>query len=124
MSEATSVEALAPSGSPIGDGLRLVRGYARSHWRPFTIASVGSVVYAAGTVGSAFGLGWAVDEALVPHFQGADSRHWAAVAILVGIMVIRTVGVVARRYYAGMTTARCRMGLQPVSYTHLRAHET
>ncbi|MGZ0218671.1 MAG: ABC transporter ATP-binding protein [Acidimicrobiales bacterium] len=112
MSEATSVEALAPSGSPIGDGLRLVRGYARSNWRPFTIASVGSVIYAAGTVGSAFGLGWAVDEALVPHFQGADSRHWAAVAILVGIMVIRTVGVVARRYYAGMTTARCRMGLQ------------
>ena len=112
MSEATPVDALTPSGSPIGDGLRLVSGYARSNWRPFTIASVGSVIYAAGTVGSAFGLGWAVDEALVPHFQGADSRHWAAVVILVGIMVVRTVGVVARRYYAGMTTARCRMDLQ------------
>ncbi len=112
MSEATSLDARPSGGSPIGDGLRLVSGYARANWRPFTIASVGSVVYAAGTVGSAFGLGWAVDEALVPHFEGADSRHWAAVAILVGIMVIRTVGVVARRYYAGMTAALCRTGLQ------------
>lgn len=112
MSDATSPDTRPPGGSPIGDGLRLVSGYARENWRPFTVASVGSVVYAAGTVGSAFGLGWAVDEALVPHFEGADSRHWAAVAILVGIMVIRTVGVVARRYYAGMTAARCRTTLQ------------
>lgn len=112
MSDATSFDARPSGGSPIGDGLRLVSGYARANWRPFTVASIGSVIYAAGTVASAFGLGWAVDEALVPHFEGADSRHWAAVALLAGIMVVRTVGVVARRYFAGMTAARCKTDLQ------------
>jgi len=108
MSDVTPLDARPSGGSPIGAGLRLVSGYARAEWRTFTIASIGSVVYAAGTVGSAFGLGWAVDEALVPHFDGADSRHWAAVALLIGIMIVRTVGVVARRYYAGMTASRTR----------------
>ncbi|MEO0495674.1 MAG: ABC transporter ATP-binding protein, partial [Actinomycetota bacterium] len=99
-------------GSPIADGFRLVGGYVRAHWRPFTIASVSSVVYAAGTVGSAFALGFAVDEALVPHFDGADSRHWAAGALLIGIMILRSVGVICRRYWAGMTSARNKADLQ------------
>ena len=99
-------------GSPLTDGLRLVGAYARAHRRPFTISTIGSVVYAAGTVGSAFALGWAVDEALVPHFDGADSRHWAAVALLVGVMVLRSAGVITRRYFAGMYSSANKADLQ------------
>ncbi|MEM9467185.1 MAG: ABC transporter ATP-binding protein [Actinomycetota bacterium] len=99
-------------GSPLTDGLRLVGSYARAHRRPFTVSTVGSVVYAAGTVGSAFALGWAVDEALVPHFDGADSRHWAAVALLIGVMILRSVGVITRRYFAGMYSSANRADLQ------------
>lgn len=99
-------------GSPLTDGLRLVAAYARAHRRPFTISTIGSIVYAAGTVGSAFALGWAVDEALVPHFEGADSRHWAAVALLVGVMVLRSGGVITRRYFAGMASSANKADLQ------------
>ena len=99
-------------GTPLTDGLRLVGSYARAHRRPFTISTIGSVVYAAGTVGSAFALGWAVDEALVPHFDGADSRHWAAVAMLIGVMVLRSAGVITRRYFAGMYSSANKADLQ------------
>ncbi|MEM8705580.1 MAG: ABC transporter ATP-binding protein [Actinomycetota bacterium] len=100
------------AGSPIADGFRLVAGYVRAHGKPFTVASISSVVYAAGTVGSAFALGFAVDEALVPHFRGADSRHWAAAAFLIGVMVLRSVGVICRRYWAGKTSALSKADLQ------------
>ncbi|MEM9517833.1 MAG: ABC transporter ATP-binding protein [Actinomycetota bacterium] len=99
-------------GSPLTDGIRLVAAYARAHRRPFTISTIGSVVYAAGTVGSAIALGWAVDEALVPHFDGMDSRHWAAFALLFGVMVVRSVGVIARRYFAGMASGANKADLQ------------
>ena len=99
-------------GSPLTDGLRLVGAYARAHRRPFTISTIGSIVYAAGTVGSAFALGWAVDEALVPHFDGVDSRHWAAVALLIGVMVLRSAGVITRRYFAGMYSSANKADLQ------------
>jgi len=79
---------------------------------PFSIATVASVIYAAGSVGAAFALGWATDEVLVPLYDGAPTRHWAAVALLIGIMVVRSVGVIARRYFAGMTAARARRDLQ------------
>ena len=100
------------TGTPLTDGLRLVGAYARAHARPFAISTFGSVVYAAGTVGSAFALGWAVDEALVPHFDGLDSRHWAAALLLIGVMVIRSVGVIARRYYAGVHSMSNKADLQ------------
>ncbi len=98
--------------APIADGLRLVRGYARAYPRPLWIAVTGSVFYAAGSVASAVALGWATDEVLVPLNEGAPAREWAAVALLVGVMVFRSAGVIVRRYFAGMTAARARAGLQ------------
>lgn len=100
------------TGSPLTDGLRLIGQYARAHLGAFVTSSTGSVVYAAGTVGSAFALGWAVDNALVPHFDGADSRHWTAVAILIGVMVARSAGVITRRYFSGLGSERNRADLQ------------
>lgn len=100
------------TGSPLTDGLRLIAQYARAHLGPFLTSSTGSIVYAAGTVGSAFALGWAVDEALVPHFDGADGRHWTAVAILIGVMIARSAGVITRRYFAGLGSERNKADLQ------------
>lgn len=100
------------TGSPLTDGLRLVGQYARAHLGPFLTSTTGSVVYAAGTVGSAFALGWAVDEALVPHFDGESDRAWAAAAILIGVMIARSLGVITRRYFAGLGTERNKADLQ------------
>ncbi len=101
-----------PGSAPLADGLRLVRGYARAHPVPLWIAVTGSVVYAAGSVGSALALGWATDEVLVPLFEGGDPREWIAVGLLVGVMVLRSAGVIVRRYFAGMTSARVKRDLQ------------
>ncbi len=98
--------------APIFDGLRLVRGHARSYPAPFWSAVAGSVVYAAGSVGAAVALGWATDEVLVPLYEGGTAREWGAVALIMGVTVLRSSGVAVRRYYAGMTAARARAGLQ------------
>ena len=96
------------AGSPLTDGLRLIGHYARAHIGPFLTSCTGSVVYAAGTVGSAFALGWAVDEALVPHFEGADSRHWAAAALLIGVLVGLVAGGIAYLFTGIAVIRRCR----------------
>lgn len=100
------------TGSPLTAGLRLIGHYARAHLGAFITSSTASVIYAAGTVGAAFALGWAVDNALVPHFDGADSRHWTAVAILIGVMIARSGGVITRRYFAGLGSERNKADLQ------------
>ena len=98
--------------APLAEGLRLVRSYARSYPRPFWIAVTGSVLYAAGAVASAIALGWTTDEVLVPLYENGSAREWAAVSLLIGVMVIRSAGVIVRRYFAGLTAARARAGLQ------------
>ncbi|MEZ5280211.1 MAG: ABC transporter ATP-binding protein [Acidimicrobiales bacterium] len=99
-------------GAPIRNGLKLVAGYARAHPWPLTVAIVGSVVYAIGSVLSASALGWAMDHALIPLYEGGTVQMWAAIALILGVMVGRTAGVIVRRYYAGMTAARSVADLQ------------
>jgi len=98
--------------SIIRRGFRLVAGYVRAHPAPFAVAVAGSVVYAAGTVLSTIALGYATNEAIIPAFQGGDPKPWAAVIGLVGVAVLRTGGVVVRRYFAGLTAAATRADLQ------------
>lgn len=112
MTEPGRAGPLPLSGGPLTDGLRLVARYARAHPGPFTVSTTGSVVYAAGTVASAFALGWTVDEVLVAAVDDPAGRHWIAAALLLGVMLVRSAGVIARRYFAGLGTARNRADLQ------------
>ncbi|MCP3937541.1 MAG: ABC transporter ATP-binding protein [Actinomycetia bacterium] len=99
-------------GTPIRNGLRLVAEYARTQRRSLSIAVAGSVVYAAGSVASANVLGWATNNTLVPLYDGGDVRLWAAVALIIGVMVVRSGGVIFRRFFAGLTAANARADLQ------------
>jgi len=98
--------------SIIRRGFRLVAGYVRAHPGSFVAAVSGSVVYAAGTVLSTVALGYATNEAIIPAFDGGDPKPWAAVAGLIAVAVLRTAGVVVRRYWAGLTAAAARADLQ------------
>ena len=98
--------------SPIADGFSLVGSYWRENFSPFAVATVGSLAYAAGSVGSAYALGYVTDQALVPLYDGATTAHWAAVSLLIAIMALRLTGVIVRRYFAGMAAARARASLQ------------
>ncbi len=82
----------------------------RPHLAPFAVSVTGAAVFAAGTVLSAAVLGWVTDEVVVETFAGGSSGTgntvWAGVAAIVSIAFIRAVGVVSRRYFAGMTSER------------------
>lgn len=96
-----------------GEVSRSIRFIARligPHWMPFAVAVFGGAVYAAGAVAGAVILGNIVDDVVLPVFeQGADvslGRVFGWAAVLLSIVVIRILGVITRRYFAGMTAER------------------
>lgn len=74
------------------------------------MAVFGGAVFAAGAVAGAVILGNIVDDVVLPVFeQGQDvslGRIFGWAALLLSIVVIRIVGVITRRYFAGMTAER------------------
>ena len=86
--------------------ISLLRQLLRLHPRPFLIAVAGASVYAICTVASSFGLGYVVDEVIIPRFQSDiinQQTFVTASLIVIGIGLFRAVGVVIRRSYAGIS---------------------
>ena len=80
--------------------LTLISTMIRLHPRPFGIAFVGAAVFAVGTVTSSFAIRWATDNVILPAFEddGVTTGAVAAgIGLIVGIGVVRAVGVVFRR---------------------------
>ncbi len=69
---------------------------------------------AVGTVFGAVALGWLTDDVVLPEFEGAEAGRSRAVVIgaVVGVAAARSIGVVVRRYFAGMTVFRSKDDLQ------------
>ena len=79
------------------------------HPRPFTVAVLGAVVFALGTVASSAAIRWVIDHVIVPRFDEgsvAVGTVVAGVGLIVGIGVVRACGVVVRRTWAGKTQWR------------------
>lgn len=86
--------------------ISLLRQLLKLHPRPFLIAVAGASVYAICTVASSFGLGYVVDEVIIPRFQSDIINQQTFVTasfIVIGIGLLRAVGVVIRRSYAGIS---------------------
>ena len=84
----------------------LLRNLLRFHPRPFLIAVGGASLYAVCTVASSYGLGFVIDEVVLPRFQSGVSElsaYFTACLIVIGIGLLRAVGVVFRRSYAGVS---------------------
>ena len=110
-----SEDQLQPAGrGVILRGFRIIAGYVRMHPVTFTIAVTSAAIYAASTVASAYLLGWATDFVLLPAFHGGVRGQVIALGCgaIIGIAVIRGLGIVFRRYFAGMTAARTKRSLQ------------
>ncbi|MEN9504632.1 MAG: hypothetical protein RI958_558 [Actinomycetota bacterium] len=85
---------------------RLLRALLRGHMRPFLIAVVGAGVFAACTVLSAEVVARITDDVIRPRFeQGSVSASTVAAVLgaLILVGVVRAVGVVVRRTWAGIT---------------------
>jgi ABC-type multidrug transport system fused ATPase/permease subunit len=81
----------------------------RLHPRYFFTAVAGAAVFAVCTVASTFAIRWAIDNVILPRFEEGDvaaSAVVTAVVLIVSIGVVRAVGVVIRRSYAGITQWR------------------
>ena len=86
--------------------ISLLRQLLKFHPRPFLIAVVGASVYAICTVASSFGLGYVVDQVIIPRYQTNlinRQTFLTACFIVIGIGLVRAVGVVVRRSYAGVS---------------------
>jgi len=86
--------------------ISLLRQLLKLHPRPFLIAVAGASVYAICTVASSFGLGYVVDEVIIPRFQSGIINQQTFVTasfIVIGIGLLRAIGVVIRRSFAGIS---------------------
>jgi ATP-binding cassette, subfamily B, bacterial len=95
-------------------GMRIIWSYIRAHPLPFVVSVVGAGVYAAASVLSATVLGRATDHVLVPAFSGAVTTGAivAGAAAIVGVGLLRSAGIMLRRYYSGLAGARVEATLR------------
>lgn len=85
--------------------LRSLRLYPLMH----SIAMFGALVYVAASIGGAIVLGRVTDELVVPAFDdGSVDREdvWAMMALVIGVSVLRGLGVVVRRWFLALAENR------------------
>ena len=91
------------------DGLRVLAVGVREEPRVFAVSVAGSTLYAVTTIASAYVLGELVGRVVLPAFETGEVAGGAlalGLAVLVGVGLLRAVGVVARRVGAGMMQYR------------------
>src|SRR3954447_18549589 len=95
-------------------GMRIIGSYIRAHPLPFAISVVGSALYAAASVLSATVLGRVTDHVLVPAFHGGVTARAIIIGALaiVAVGVLRSLGIMLRRYFSGLAGARVEASLR------------
>lgn len=84
--------------------MSLIRSLASYHPRLFLTAIAGAAVFGVCTVASSWALQWIIDEVIVIRFETGDVSTGAVVGglgVLIGLALVRAVGVVIRRTWAG-----------------------
>lgn len=87
-------------------GVRMLREQVGMHPRVFAVAVAGAAVYGVATVASSRALRWTIDNAVLPRFRTGHVAVGTVVAgavAIVAIGLVRAVGVVFRRSWAGRT---------------------
>src|ERR687891_633560 len=123
-----SVGELSPAAtatrSVLRRGVRLLWDSVRVHPRPFVISLVGSVLFGSMAVAGTLVLGEVTDRVIVPGFEEGVSGMTIAVgaAAILGVAVLRSSGVVLRRYFGNMTARGMhRTWFRRITDTYLRA---
>nr|WP_232835549.1 ABC transporter ATP-binding protein [Actinocorallia populi] len=90
-------------------GLRVLGVAIRAEPFVFTLSVLASALYGGTTVASAWVLGWVTQETILPAFERGDTTAGAlaaAAAAVVGVAVLKAVGVAGRRFWAGLMQYR------------------
>lgn len=96
-------------------GARVLWRAVRLHRVPFVLSMLGTVVFAATSVLGTVALGDITDRILMPALGDGEvdtATVVVGVAVLLGLGVARTVGVVFRRFFGSMTAARMQRTLR------------
>ncbi|MFI7442031.1 ABC transporter ATP-binding protein [Nonomuraea indica] len=105
-------------------GLRVLGVAIRAEKAVFASAVLASAVYGGMTVASAWALGWATENIVLPAFdQGGvgSGALWTGVLLIVGTALLRAVGVAGRRILAGVMQYRMQArSRRDVSKQYLR----
>lgn len=86
--------------------MSLLRALVSRQPGTFTVAVGGAAVFAFFTAGSSLGVRWMIDNVIVPRFDDGSVGAGAVATgtlLLVAIALVRAVGVVVRRVFAGKT---------------------
>jgi ABC-type multidrug transport system fused ATPase/permease subunit len=88
-------------------GVATLRRFIAAHPGPFATSVTGSVVFALTSVLGTVVLGRVTDKIIIPSFKHdvAASTIWTGAIAIVAVALIRSIGVICRRYFAGMSAA-------------------
>ncbi|HSP61083.1 MAG TPA: ABC transporter ATP-binding protein [Ornithinimicrobium sp.] len=93
----------APSRAVLRRGLKVVWAGIKEQPRPFAVAVVGAVLWAAATVGTAGAIGWLTRTVITPAVQSGVVTAvglWTIFGVLVAVLLVNVVGVILRRVWA------------------------
>ena len=105
----TRDSAKADAKGRLAEAAKLVNQIVRFHPRLFVIAVSGAALFAICTVASSIGLKWMIDRVILVRFEKGEVDLAALIAgsvIVIGIGLLRALGVVVRRSFAGRTEWR------------------
>ena len=103
-----------PEQTRLTRSIQLIRTLTSFHRRPFLIAVSGAAVYALCTVASSFAVSRLIDSVIRPFFvDGAvvGRAYVLACSLMIGVALLRAIGVVVRRSFAGVTQWRTASSL-------------
>ncbi|MGW0802891.1 ABC transporter ATP-binding protein [Nonomuraea sp. NPDC002799] len=90
-------------------GLRVLGVAIRTESKVFALAVVASAIYGGMTVASAWALGWATQNVVLPAFRTghvASGALWTGVFLILGAALLKALGVAGRRILAGVIQYR------------------
>ena len=101
--------------SVLRDGVRLIARFVRGHPFAFAIAVTGAAVYAGAIIASSIVIGWVTDTVVIPVLDAGESYSGLLVPaglLILGVAVVKAVGIITRRTGAGYLQLRTRQDLR------------
>ncbi len=105
MTDAIIKQSLQSERKVIGRGLQLIRRQLSRAPRQFAIGLIGTLIYAVATIGSAYAIGYATDEVLLPAVDKGEvttASLTLAALLIIGVSTLRGFGISLRRFGAYM----------------------
>lgn len=90
-------------------GLGVLGVAIRTEKAVFAIAVLSSALYGGMTVASAWALGWATENVVLPAFEKGETAAgavWTSVLLILGTALLKALGVAGRRIFAGVVQYR------------------